>query len=332
MYAFSLILLLLFIYAAWHNRTVRVNIRPLTQPKSMAARGVLALMIVFHHYGTELSLPPTQLFYPIGAMAVGVFFLMSGYGLSYSYAHRGDDYLLHFLRKRLLKIILPFILAILAWQVEEICLYGIDDLPNRWSMLTQGLTRGWLPFSWYVWVALYYYVVFYLVYHFIRSPRFRWVALFVGWGLQVALANVVLRWDDYWYISSHLFVLGMLYQRFEPQLQRINAFVWMGVMAVLAQLIRIDWHFSEVFFNTAFALLFVCGITLVEVRSKIFNFLGKISYEIYLVQGFGLFALKETAVPVAIKALIALIINVVLAYGLHFVVEKLHSRFSLFRV
>ena len=298
----------------------------------MAARGVLALIIMLHHYGTELSLPPTQLFHPLGAMAVGVFFLMSGYGLSYSYTHRGDGYLRHFLRKRLLRIILPFFLAILAWQVEEFCLYGIEDLPNRWSMFTQGLMRGWLPFSWYVWVALYYYVAFYLVYRFIRLPRFRWLALFVGWGLQVTLVNVVLGWDDYWYISSHLFVLGLLYQRFEPQLQRINAFVWMILMTVLAQLIRIDWHFSEVFFNTAFALLFVCGITLVEVRSKIFDFLGKISYEIYLMQGFGLFALKEIVLPVAVKALIALIINVVLAYLLHLVVEKLHSRFSHFHV
>ena len=330
MYAFFLILLLLLAYTLWHNRAVRVNIRPLTQSKSMAARGVLALMIVFHHYGTELSLPPTQLFYPIGAMAVGVFFLMSGYGLSYSYAHRGDDYLRHFLRKRLLKIIFPFSLAILAWQVEEMCLYGSENLPHRWSMLAQGLTRGWLPFSWYVWVALYYYLVFYLVYRFIHSPRLRWVALFVGWGLQVTWVNVVLHWDDYWYISSHLFVLGMLYQRFEPQLQRINAFVWMMLMAVLAQLIRIDWHSSEVFFNTAFALLFVCGITLVDVRSKVLHFLGTISYEVYLTQGFGLFALKETALPVALKALFALIFNVVLAYGLHLVVEKLRSRFSLF--
>lgn len=37
---------------------------------------------------------------PIGAMVVGVFFMMSGYGLSYSYCKKGNYYLDGFLKKR----------------------------------------------------------------------------------------------------------------------------------------------------------------------------------------------------------------------------------------
>ena len=330
MYAFLLLLILMLAYTMWHYRTLQVSIQPLSQSRSVAARGVLALLIVLHHYSTEMALPPTQLLYPVGAMAVGVFFFMSGYGLSYSYAHKGDDYLRHFLPKRFSKIILPFFLAILAWQVEEICLYGIEDLPNRWSMLAQGLTRGWLPFSWYVWVALYYYIAFYLIFRFIRSPRLRWVAMLTSWGVQVALVKYGFGWDDYWYISSHLFVMGMIYQHAERNLLRVNAYVWMALTLVLALLVRVDWHFSEIFFDTAFALLFICGITLVDVRSKVLDFLGKISYEIYLVQGMSLFALKDTAFAIGIKAILMLAVNIALAYLLHVVVGRVGRIITFF--
>lgn len=330
MYAFLLLLFLMLTYTVWHYRTWQVSIRPLSQSQSVAARGMLALMIVFHHYSTEMALPPTQLFYPIGAMAVGVFFFMSGYGLTYSYVHRGEDYLRHFLRKRFFKLILPFVLAILAWQVEEVCLYGSQELPDRWALMTQGLTRGLLPYSWYVWVALYYYMAFYLVYRFIHSPRLRWVTLLASWLLQVMIVKYGFGWDDYWYDSSHLFVMGMIYQRAEQQMQRVKVFVWMALTLMLALLVRVDWSLSEVCFNTAFALLFVCGITLVDVRSKVLDLLGKISYEIYLVQGMSLFALKDMALAVGTKAILMLAVNVVLAYLLHVVVGRVGRIITFF--
>lgn len=331
MYAFLLLLILMLTYTVWHYRTLQVSIQPLSQSKSVAARGVLALLIVLHHYSTEMGLPPTQLLYPVGAMAVGVFFFMSGYGLSYSYAHKGDDYLRHFLPKRFSKIILPFALAISAWQVEEVCLYGSENLPDRWALMVQGLTRGCLPFSWYVWVALYYYMAFYLIFRFIRSLRLRCVAMLTSWGVQVALVKYGFGWDDYWYYSSHLFIIGMIYQHAERKLLRVNAYVWMALTLMIALLVRVDWHFSEIFFDTAFALLFICGITLVDVRSKVLDFLGKISYEIYLVQGMSLFALKDTAFAIGTKAILMLSINIALAYLLHVVVGRVGRKIAFFR-
>lgn len=56
----------------------------------------------------------------MGEMAVSVFFLMSGYGLALSYAKKGDAYLNGFIKKRLWKLLLPFIITVVVWNVEEL--------------------------------------------------------------------------------------------------------------------------------------------------------------------------------------------------------------------
>ena len=88
--------------------------------ESLALKGILALGVVLGHLQI-FCLKPYD--YPIinqfAVFAqVGVFFFISGYGLTAAYQTKGDLYLNGFVRHRITKIVLPLILATTLYKIE----------------------------------------------------------------------------------------------------------------------------------------------------------------------------------------------------------------------
>lgn len=262
-------------------------------------------------------------------MVVGVFFLMSGYGLECSYRRKGDAYLDGFLRKKVLKLLLPYLIVIIAWNIEELFLYPNESLADAWRQVKTGDTNGILPYSWYVIVAMLFYVVFWLSHRWLKSEAMRFLAILVFWLAWFA-ATFLLHWGMHWYFTSHMFLVGILYCKAERLIKRVHVNVWMTVMLLLAALgVTVPFYFfSRMLFNTAFSLLCVSGITLWDYRSKVLEFLGNISYELYIVQALPLFALKDSGLSPSLTAVLCVCIDLVLAYVLHITVSKLSGRIA----
>ena len=74
-------------------------------------RGVAIVCIIFHHVIQQIKNPGLLLgFKGVGYLFVSCFFFLSGYGLTIAYLNN-DNYLNKFLKKRLFKIYLPFVLV-----------------------------------------------------------------------------------------------------------------------------------------------------------------------------------------------------------------------------
>ncbi len=76
-------------------------------------------------------------------------------------------------------------------------------------------------------------------------------------------------------------------------------------------------------YSTAFTLLIICGIAVFEYRSKVLDFIGKISYELYIVQSLPVFVISGCGLSPYLTAALCICIDVVLAYLLHVVVLKI---------
>uniref|UniRef100_UPI0025E189D8 acyltransferase family protein n=1 Tax=uncultured Streptococcus sp. TaxID=83427 RepID=UPI0025E189D8 len=98
-----LLLITLLIYLLPQNKEY-LNVK-----STSGLRGFLAIGIIFHHLsqwvtsGDEFSN-----FSYMGTYIVSIFFFLSGYGL-YIQTKVKPDYLTNFFRKRLLKILIPFV-------------------------------------------------------------------------------------------------------------------------------------------------------------------------------------------------------------------------------
>ena len=97
---------------------------------TVTLRGLLATGIVLHHLSLRLveASPDCAWIWSQfsfwGAPIVAVFFFLSGYGLMVSLITKGQKYLDGFLKKRLLKIVLPLVLCSIVFEAISITLWG----------------------------------------------------------------------------------------------------------------------------------------------------------------------------------------------------------------
>ena len=113
--------------------------QPLEERQATALRGICAVEIMIGHIGLYTG---NEILYPnrkAGVLFVGVFLLLSGYGVAYSVEHK-KDYLQHFIRKKILKLILPAYLVYFLYEVFKVLF--IQNV--NWDILiNMVLVRKW---------------------------------------------------------------------------------------------------------------------------------------------------------------------------------------------
>lgn len=129
-----------------------------------ALKGMMALFVLFHHISQNPAFQQTNtisFFQWIGFLFVGVFFFSSGYGLYKSFCTK-PDYLNGFLRKRVLPLVCSYYVMVLIYTVYYIIVKPGFTAPE-WILKCTGLVLINSQ-SWYVYVIVILYVLFYFVF------------------------------------------------------------------------------------------------------------------------------------------------------------------------
>jgi peptidoglycan/LPS O-acetylase OafA/YrhL len=177
------------------------GIRPVGKPEVkwiQALRGVACILVVLCHARYFVSNTPSwglaeTLFRP-GAAGVDLFFVISGFVMTYTTWGQGRQEAGRFLVKRFTRIWPPYAVLMLIWVA---CFEGLNILnsPDRLKVLAKSL--GFMsvhpeaplyfgvlfPLGWSLEFEAYFYLVFALS---LLFARFRWIALF-GWLLYSVL-------------------------------------------------------------------------------------------------------------------------------------------------
>lgn len=258
---------------------------------SMTLRGICAIEIMMGHLGIATG---SAVLYPnrkAGILFVGVFFALSGYGLMYSVSNK-ENYLQVFLRKRLLvKLLLPaYVVFVIGAIVKAFCLGGAYSIKNVYR-----ITAFWSETNWYVWELSMLYIAFYICAkidkRLIKSHYF----LGIGTLIFVCIAFCV-GIDNPWYGSTFCFWIGILYymkkeifiERFVRKQFLLKVF---ACTALLGIAIACFFYYGGIVGNliarNAASVLFVIIVLMclhrVSIGNAISNWLGKYSYEIYLI-------------------------------------------------
>ncbi len=133
---------------------------------SLSIRGLSAVEIMLGHIGIATGL---FILYPnrkAGILFVGIFFLLSGYGLSKS-LNENKEYLKHFLIRRMSSILIPAYLVYLLSGIID--LFRLKQFPFliivQYVLCAEFFSRT----NWYVFEILIFYIVFYLSCRFLRG-------------------------------------------------------------------------------------------------------------------------------------------------------------------
>lgn len=288
-------------------------------------QGLFALVIMLHHLAQNLlntvGYKGELAYYEdVGTLLVGFFFFFSGFGLITSFREK-EKYLDSFLIRRIWTVLVPFFICNYAYMFTALL------LGQKFSMekLVQAFF-GVVLLNKHMWFAveiMYLYIMFYLVFRFIKKDKWRYIIMFLavvtlmmagffaGHDLE---GSTVSNWleGEWWYNTTFLFFLGMIVARFYyPIMNWLKKYYYVvlfiaiagfiGFAALTGYMLEHYGYWTETIVNKAYddkALTLAVQLSMViffevmlfllmmkvKVHNKVLAFLGEISLEIILLQ------------------------------------------------
>lgn len=268
---------------------------PLSKENVLAVRGICAFEILLGHLGVATE---SVFLYPnrkAGILFVGVFFVLSGYGLAYSVT-ANSEYLKTFIKKRLPKILVPAVMIYIICISFQHVLCGDAKVSyiDRLNPLTFFETTNW-----YVWELVGLYILFWICVRFDILKKHYLLILLVSLAF-ICVAHMC-EIGKTWYGSTLCFWQGLILfeeqDKFKQKFVNKNPFLNMVILGLLTCLsIALFFFLDEgsiigdiVARNIAslsFALMVIILLYCVKIGNNISKWLGKYSYEIFLFHPF----------------------------------------------
>ena len=305
-------------------------------------KGLLALGIVFHHLSQWVTTGTEFVnFKYMGTYIVSVFFFISGYGL-YVQNNRKEDYLDNFLSKRLSKILTPFIAISSIYLIyrningQALTITFFVDLFKKGSTVIYN--------GWFVDIIILMYVFFYISFKIFSN---RTVAILVNTLLIVGyiILAIKLGYVFWWYNSSLPFVLGLLWAKNKKYIDGILNKYYFIILVCITGLLFISHQYSFVLKklhivdsvsygfaanidNIIFTIFFILMARKIDFSNKYLLFLGKISFELYMIHGLVMSIFGKCFVTSRLNDVVFTILVVVTSITLAWIINSIVRKIS----
>lgn len=267
--------------------------RVLSTSQSISLKGISATEIMIGHLGIATGL---NILYPnrkAGILFVGIFFMISGYGLMYSYLNK-SEYMRHFLRKRMSGLLVPaYIVYLLNGIVEYLNRGGVKPAAAaviRYLLLSKFMQTT----NWFVFEIFLFYILFWVFYKFFAMKIAN--ILLCAVVIFLIFAGFYFKIDNPWYGSSLCFPLGILYAQRERKWNEIllkhyfikNVVLLSGcgiciiAFFILGNSSMIGNPIARNLAAVSFCMWVLSILQKVRIEYRSLCWLGKISYEIFL--------------------------------------------------
>lgn len=335
---FILLLISLFVYLI-----PRTDVDYLSNKSTKSLKGLLALLIIFHHVSQKITTGENfSNFEYMGRYIVALFFFLSGYGLYFQYSNN-ENYMENFLRKRLVRIFIPFFVFIVIYVFYRATLgevVNVDFFLSFWRDHSNIVYNGWFVNS-----IIVLYVIFYVSFKMKDSKSSFYMLTFLT--LVYIFLKAYQNHGDWEYVSIMAFLLGIFWMKNRTSIDKYieeNYFVFLVSFSILMYVFR---HYEAIMKNIGitnkyvyygivgnlctmiFVVYFLLLTNKLNFSNKYLDFLGNISFELYMIHGLIMHCLGKFFVssPVndVIYTIVVLLVSIVFAYyikKLIIVIEK----------
>lgn len=355
---FWLIDLLLLAGIVWLLRSRKKVFAPagdvLDRAKAEKIKGLLAMLVILHHLSISTSCGVLfKGFVVVGIICVALFFFYSGYGLMVNYL-RKPEYLKNFFSRRILRILVPYGLALTAAWCGALMNRYWCTLGEIWDSLLRG--DPIVRYSWYVLTIAVLYLVFWISALLLHRPGWILVGILTGTVGYYTLVTSQASWGHWTVNSCFVFLLGAGVGAYREQLSwllrpsRRSALAAAALLVpgalLMASALWAAWgHWADLDALSYYFLVqpvpvlgmnlicaggvILCLWGLARVRlPQVFSFLGQISFELYLVHGLMMYLLRSKFIYCATDFLYAcgvLGLSVLAAWGMHWTGQRLYG-------
>ncbi len=279
---------------------------------SVYLKGLFAVVVMLGHISLQQEF---SIYNPIqnsGAHAVGIFFVLSGYGLMTQFMLKKSSYRKGFIWNRLfVSIIFPY----LIFNVIYYIFYQTIGMDVSVMDMLHSLINGHpcVSNSWYMIAIIYFYLLFYIATG-LYNTKIRMVprAVFVGCILWMAFCYQ-LGYGTWWYNSCFAFPFGMVWAFYKYKIDEfMQSRFWLKEAGFL--FLTVAFHFAQFKVPYIFGIeelqtmtgvlcvqcsvlcFTVFGICLgmhLQFQGKLLTFLGTCSLELYMIHGLWMTAFRN---------------------------------------
>ena len=324
---FILLLISLFVYLI-----PKTDVDYLSNKSTKSLKGLLALLIIFHHISQKVTTGENfSNFEYMGRYIVALFFFLSGYGLYFQYSNNAT-YMENFLKKRLVRIFIPFFVFIVIYVIYRATLgevINVDFFLSFWKDHSNIIYNGWFINS-----IIVLYVIFYV--SFVKKDSKIAVYKLVFLTLVYIFWKAYQNHGDWEYVSIMAFLLGVFWMKNRVSIDKIlekNYFIFLVSFSIL---IYVFHYYEDIMKNIGitnkyvyygivgnlctmvFVVYFLLLTNKLNFSNKYFDFLGDISFEIYMIHGLVMHYLGKFFVSSGVNdvlyTIVVLFISIVFAY------------------
>lgn len=315
-------------------------------PSINVLRGIAALLVCIFHFSTYADLHGSlfesdQWIYSLGKygyQGIYMFFVISGFVIPLSMRkHQYTIRNIHrFLSRRWIRIELPYLSSILLVLIIQLIYVSKNEsvFTIEWQRIFHHLFYT-IPFTDYDWYNIIYWTLaiefqFYIliaIVYFLLQNKEKWIAI----GSILAISIIGVLYDDIRLVFFYmpLFGLGMLLNLF--LLNKISIKLFLLALTGLSFMVFLN--FGTTVLITSFLSLFF--IYIIKNENKIGQFLGNISYSLYLTHGLiggQLLYLFQRHTSdnwtSTVLFISAITLSILFAYGFWFAIERPAIRWS----
>lgn len=267
----------------------------LTSSSSRQLKGVAILLVLIGHLCIQYSIKAPFLYFA-GAEGVALFLILSGYGLTVSYLKKGISK--DFIYKRLTTVMLPYMIVTALWILIDTHHYGKRIIIL--SLLGFDPVRTIDPTMWYISFIMLWYLFFYLIFKLPINNIFK-LALLIAVSYLFrnhSLPQYTQQLSYQWNLSAYVFPIGVFIALYIDKLHTLagkasNALILIiGLSSLVSYCINIKNNILGMNYYSAsnitfalFAIVLFMSLANLNIKIKFLEFIGDISYEIYLFEG-----------------------------------------------
>ncbi|KHD35731.1 hypothetical protein NL50_12240 [Clostridium acetobutylicum] len=239
----------------------------------------------------------------LGAQGVELFLFISGYGLTKSYIRNGIDRT--YFIKRIKKVFMPYFIVTIIIILVNIWVIGAKLSIRTIFLWLIGLNIKFDGSMWYISFIMFWYIVFFIIFKPNMNNKIRIVILFFISSLMFYFSQKSSKGDLNNEYISHCFMFPIgcfwsiysdrIFKKINNKITTNNIILFMKVTSFICLFIIFPISYKlinvTVFYllcNLSFTIAIIMIILIYKYyncSSKFLEFVGKIAFEIYLIEG-----------------------------------------------
>lgn len=279
----------------------------LSKESTTAVNGLFVLLVFIKHAFDQSNLA-SNVFNEsyrsfgrgMGQLVVVTFLFYSGYGITCSIMNKGMPYVKSIPKKRFLKVLLHFDIAVMIYVVLNV----IMRRNMKWYDILLSLV-GWSDVgnsNWYIFSVMVLYLIVFISFFAFKGRIYPSLVMTIA--LICAFSGILFAAERpmYYYNTLMCFALGMVYaalkEKVEKFIQKSDAVyvIVFGSIGISFLLLSLSHH-EKTFPHSIWAMLFSLLIVMITMKLKIGNgmldYFGKRVFSIYILQRIPMIIFKE---------------------------------------